>query len=194
MDPWLEGLWNAIKEELSNMTSKRAECVKEEAELTPDPSTADLQLNLLSIADGQDCESSGRSGKLTTSASPSISMAPSALSDVRPDSSSCNTGLASQTDGASCADGRVASLTRSLPPLSESALSVPALPPPYLSVSLQESDATEDVRMTNEVSVCVICWLISHISFSSAVWTLKQRKCPRGAHIQGRSVDQGGFG
>uniref|UniRef100_A0AAQ5YNB0 Methionine synthase reductase n=1 Tax=Amphiprion ocellaris TaxID=80972 RepID=A0AAQ5YNB0_AMPOC len=37
------------------------------------------------------------------------------------------------------------SLTCSLPPLSESSLNVPALPPPYLDVSLQEADTIEQV-------------------------------------------------
>lgn len=197
MDPWLEGLWKAIKEELSNMTSKRTECVKEEAsdssKETPDPSTADVQLNLLSIADSQNCESMGQSGKLATSASPSVSTTQSVLSGVRPDSSSSNIGLASQADVAFSADSGVASLTRSLPPLSESALNVPALPPPYLSVSLQELEITKDVRMF-EVSVCVIAWLKSHRCFSSDFWTIKQRESSRGAHIKGRSVDQGRFG
>lgn len=198
VDPWLEGLWKAIKEELSNMTSKRTECVKEEAsessKETPDPSTAGMRLNLLSIADSQNRESMGQSGTLATSASPSVSTTQSAVSDVRPDSSSSNIGLASQADGAFSADGGVASLTRSLPPLSESALNVPALPPPYLSVSLQELETTEDVRMIDEVSVCVIVWLKSHSCFSSDFWTFKQRESSRGAHIKGRSVDQGRFG
>ncbi|CAF98001.1 unnamed protein product, partial [Tetraodon nigroviridis] len=147
VDPWLEGFWTAIKEELSNMASKSTKCVKEEAsdpsEQTPDPSTADVRLSPLSIADSQDCESSGRSAKLATSALP----------DARPVSSSSADGEASQAEGASSADSGAASLTRSLPPLSESALNVPALPPPYLSVSLQESENTEDVRMTEEGGV-----------------------------------------
>lgn len=197
VDPWLEGLWKAIKEELSNMTSKRTECVNEEAsnssKETPDPSTADVRLDLLSIADSQDCESMGQSGKLATSASPSVSTE-SAVSDVRPDSSSSNTGVASQADGAFSADAGVASLTRSLPPLSESALNVPALPPPYLSVSLQEVETTEDVRRIHEVGVCVIVWLRSHSCFSSDLWTNKQREPSRGAHIKGGSVDQRRFG
>uniref|UniRef100_H3CRV8 Methionine synthase reductase n=1 Tax=Tetraodon nigroviridis TaxID=99883 RepID=H3CRV8_TETNG len=108
VDPWLEGFWTAIKEELSNMASKST---------------------------NQDCESSGRSAKLATSALP----------DARPVSSSSADGEASQAEGASSADSGAASLTRSLPPLSESALNVPALPPPYLSVSLQESENTEDI-------------------------------------------------
>lgn len=188
VDPWLEGFWTAIKEELSNMASKSTKCVKEEAsdpsEQTPDPSTADVRLSILSIADSQDCESSGRSAKLATSALP----------DARPVSSSSADGEASQAEGASSADGGAASLTRSLRPLSESALNVPALPPPYLSVSLQESENTEDVRMTEEGGVCVIVWLKSHSWFSSDFWTSKQGESPRGAHIQGRSVDPGRFG
>lgn len=162
------------------MTSKRTECVKEEAsdssKETPDPSTADVQLNLLSIADSHNCESVGQSSKLATSASPSVSTTQSAISDLRPDSSSSKIGLASQADGAFSADGGVASLTRSLPPLSECALNVPALPPPYLSVSLQELETMEDVRMIDEVNVYVIVWLKSHSCFSSDFRTIKQRE------------------
>lgn len=198
MDPWLEGLWKAIKEELSNMASKTTECLKEEAsdssKETPDPSTADVRLNLLSIADSQNCGSMGQSGKLAASASPPVSTTQSAISDVRQDSSSNKTGLASQADGAFDADGGVASLTRSLPPLSESALNVPALPPPYLSVSLQDLKTTEDVRMIDKVSICVIVGLKSHSCFSLDFWTIKQRDSSRGAHIEGRSVDQGRVG
>lgn len=158
MDPWIQGLWKAIKGELSNMTSERTECVKEEASQSskeaPDPSTADVQLSLLSIADSLDCESAGQSGKLANSASPSVSTTQTAVSDVGPDPPSRRTGSASQAAAASfSADVGVASLTRSLPPLSESALNVPALPPAYLSVSLQESGATEDVRMIDEVGL-----------------------------------------
>ncbi|XP_027861270.1 methionine synthase reductase isoform X2 [Xiphophorus couchianus] len=45
-----------------------------------------------------------------------------------------------------------ASLTSSLPPLSESSLNVPALPPPYLDVALQEADAVEQAveRLSKE--------------------------------------------
>uniref|UniRef100_A0A674N747 Methionine synthase reductase n=1 Tax=Takifugu rubripes TaxID=31033 RepID=A0A674N747_TAKRU len=107
VDPWIKGLWNAIKEELSNMTSKQTES------------------NL---------------------ASPSVSTTQTAGSDLRPDSSSRRIGLSSRTDGALSADAGVASLTHSLPPLSQSALNIPALPPPYLCVSLQEMETTEDVR------------------------------------------------
>lgn len=172
VDPWLEGLWKAIKEELSNMTSKRTECVNEEAsnssKETPDPSTADVRLDLLSIADSQNCESVRQSGKLATSTSPSASTTQSTVSGVRQDSS--------QADGSFSADASVASLTHSLPPLSESALNVPALPPPYLSVSLQELETTEDVRRIDEGSVCGILWLRSHSCFSSDVRTDKQRE------------------
>lgn len=172
------------------MTSKRPECVNEEAsnssKETPDPSTADVRLDLLSIADSQNCESVRQSGKLATSTSPSAPTTQSTVSGVRQDSS--------QADGAFSADAGVASLTHSLPPLSESALSVPALPPPYLSVSLQELETMEDVRGIGEGSVCGIIWLRSHSCFSSDVWTDKQRESSRGAHIKGRSVDQGRFG
>lgn len=198
VDPWIEGLWKAIKEELSNMTSTRTESVKEEtcdsSKDTHDPSTADVRLNLLSIADSQNSESMGQSSKMATFASPAASTTQSAVSDAGPDSSSRTTGLAPQADGAFSADGGVASLTHSLPPLSESALHIPALPPPYLSVSLQELEPTEDVRMIDGVSICVIIWLQSPSCFSADFRAIKPRECSQGAHIKGLSVDQGRFG
>lgn len=178
------------------MTSKQTECVKEEApessKETPDPSTADMQLNLLSIADGQNCESMGQLGKLANSPS-SVSTTQTAGSDVRPDSPSRRIGLSSRTDGALSADARVASLTQSLPPLSQSALNIPALPPPYLCVSLQEMETTEDVRTIDKICVFRIFCLKSHSCFSSDFWTFKQRESSGGSHIKGHSVDHGRF-
>lgn len=180
VDPWIQGLWKAIKEELSNMTSRRTEGVKEEASDSskdaPDPSAADVQLNLLSIADRQNCESMRQSGKLANSASPSVSTTQTAGYDVRPDTPLRRSGLASQAEGALGADAGVASLTHSLPPLSQSALNIPVLPPPYLHVSLQDTETTEHVRMIVEVGVCGMFCLKSHSCVSPDVWTFKQRE------------------
>lgn len=195
MDPWIKGLWNAIKEELSNMTSKQTECVKEEvrdsSKESLDPSTADMQLNLLSIADCQNCKSVGQLEKLANLASPSVSTTQTTGSDVRPDSSLRRIGLSSRTDGALSADAGVTSLTHSLPPLSQSALNIPALPPPYLCVCLHEMETTEDVRTIDKVCVFGMFCLKSHSCFSSDFWTFKQRESSGGSHIKGHSVDQG---
>nr|XP_046226981.1 methionine synthase reductase isoform X2 [Scatophagus argus] len=169
VDPWLDGLWKAIKGALSKMASDRTGYMKGEAgdspKKTPDSSIPDIQLNLLSITDRQNCESPGGSGetisKLASAASCSASATSSAPSDLGPASPAESPGLASQSCGTASVstsgpDTRTgdagvshaelaASLTTSLPPLSESSLNVPALPPPYLDVSLQEVDMMEQI-------------------------------------------------
>ncbi|KAM9712917.1 methionine synthase reductase isoform 1-T1 [Menidia menidia] len=152
VEPWLEGLWNAIREALSKLSSDRTTHLKENAEdsvqETSPSSILDVNLNLLSIADQQNCEpvkaSPNVDSKYASSAPP--------LSDLSPASSTKSTGLASQslgTDGVSSSvpkaetnDG--ASLMASLPPLSESLLNVPSLPSPYLDVTFQEVDTEEE--------------------------------------------------
>uniref|UniRef100_A0A6Q2YBU2 Methionine synthase reductase n=1 Tax=Esox lucius TaxID=8010 RepID=A0A6Q2YBU2_ESOLU len=85
LDPWLEGLWEAIRRALSKMS------------------------------------------------------APHTVPDLRPVSSVLGT-----PSGVPAAVAE-ASLTLSFPPLSESALNVPNLPPPYLDVVLQEATTREEV-------------------------------------------------
>ncbi|KAM4543746.1 methionine synthase reductase isoform 2-T3 [Fundulus diaphanus] len=143
IDPWLEGLWNAIKDALSKMASdgNRDDAARE----IPDSSLPDVQLNLLSIGDKQNYEPDSKY------ASPSV------VSDARPASSAVSAGLTSRPTFSvstptpktrACGEGAAhvslaASLRSSLPPLSESSLNVPALPPPYLDVTFQETDAAE---------------------------------------------------
>uniref|UniRef100_A0A8C7VCR4 Methionine synthase reductase n=1 Tax=Oncorhynchus mykiss TaxID=8022 RepID=A0A8C7VCR4_ONCMY len=106
LDPWLEGLWEAIRGALSKM-----------------PKSASLNVT----------EAASETG--------------SAVTDVRPVSLTSNNRTAPKLDGVvtdpesvletqSGAPSAVveASLTCSLPPLSESVLNVPALPPAYLDV------------------------------------------------------------
>lgn len=167
VDPWLDGLWKAIKGVLSKMASDRTGYLKGEAgdspKETPDSSVPDIQLNLLSITDRQNCESVRASTetvpKFASAASDSATQ--TAVSDLRPASPTGSPGLSSNSCGAASVstsgtetrtgDAGVphvvlaASLTRSLPPLSESSLNVPALPPPYLDVSLQEVDTVDQV-------------------------------------------------
>ncbi len=66
------------------------------------------------------------------------------------------------------------SLTSSLPPLSESSLNVPALPPPYLDVSLQDMDTLEQVEY-DTASICGMFHTSSHKYFLSDYWTIKHR-------------------
>lgn len=177
MDPWLDGLWKAIKEALLKMASDRTGYLKGEAgdspKETPDSSTPDISLNLLNITDRQNCELDGHSSttvsKFASAVSSSASATHTAISDLRPASPAGSLGLASKSCGTASVSTLVpdsqngdaevphvtlaASLTHSLPPLSESSLNVPALPPPYLDVSLQE------VEMTEQVSI----WLIKSV-------------------------------
>ncbi|XP_051796381.1 LOW QUALITY PROTEIN: methionine synthase reductase [Acanthochromis polyacanthus] len=165
VDPWLEGLWNAIKGALSKMASDRTAHLKanteDSAKETPDSSTPDVQINLLSITDHQNCESFGAAVETNSKFACAASSVASVVSDLRPASPAGSTGLASQCHGTAsipttapatqAGDAGVphvvlaASLTCSLPPLSESSLNVPALPPPYLDVSLQEVDTVEQI-------------------------------------------------
>ncbi|XP_060920775.1 methionine synthase reductase [Labrus mixtus] len=167
LDPWLEGLWKAIKAALSKMASDRTSCLKGEAgeSTKEDSSIPDVQLSLLSITDQQNCNSANSSletvSKFASAASSSASATQTAVSDLVPATPLGSDGLASQFhDAASVSTSKqetqtgdagvlgvalAASLTRSLPPLSESSLNVPALPPSYLDVSLQEADIIEQV-------------------------------------------------
>ncbi|RVE58895.1 hypothetical protein OJAV_G00198530 [Oryzias javanicus] len=132
VDPWLEGLWNAIKEAASKMASERTaqseENVKDSAKEFQDLTEPDVQLNLLSIT------------------APPTS---STLSGQNLSSSSERTEFISQNDATQTKDEGIpqisssSPLTNSVPPLSESSLNVPALPPPFLDVTLEEVDAPE---------------------------------------------------
>lgn len=182
VDPWLEGLWKAIKGALSNMDSDRTGYLKGEADdspkATPDSTIPDVQLNLLSITDRQSCESIRESvetvSKFATAASSSASATPTAVSDLRPAFPAGSPGLAPQSHGTASVStsapetqtgdagvphvALAASLTHSLPPLSQSSLNVPALPSPYLDVSLQEVDTVEQVRndAADKASICAL--------------------------------------
>ncbi|XP_041817222.1 methionine synthase reductase isoform X2 [Chelmon rostratus] len=165
VDPWLDGLWTAIKVALSKMASDRTSYLKGEEEdspkETPDSSIPDVQLNLLSIADRQNSESVRASVETVSTSASAASATQTAVSDLRPASPAGILGLASQSRGAASGStsalgtqtkdaglphvALMASLTRSLPPLCESSLNVPALPPPYLDVSLQEVDTVEQI-------------------------------------------------
>uniref|UniRef100_A0A665VEV8 Methionine synthase reductase n=1 Tax=Echeneis naucrates TaxID=173247 RepID=A0A665VEV8_ECHNA len=111
VDPWLEGLWKAIKGALSKMASDKVDPLKgpvgDSPKQDPDSLLPDVELNLLSLNDHQNY---------------------------------------THKDGGAPHVPLAASLTCSLPPLSQSSLNVPALPPPYLHVSLQDVDSREQVR------------------------------------------------
>lgn len=160
VDPWLDGLWNAIKEALSKMNSDRNDRVTGEAvdSRREEPCPPDVQLKLLSITDHDDPRQQSGEKLPTSPASPSASPAQPAVSDpgsVPPARSSASAPRSSDAAGAPPQKVQaelshvepVASLTRSLPPLSESSLNVPALPSPYLEVSLQQAEMTGEVNL-----------------------------------------------
>uniref|UniRef100_A0A668U3X2 Methionine synthase reductase n=1 Tax=Oreochromis aureus TaxID=47969 RepID=A0A668U3X2_OREAU len=104
VDPWLGGLWKAIKESLSKMASVGTAHLKESPEdstkETPDSSVPDVQLNLLSITDQQNCESVRASVPADSKFASVASSSVSAASDLKPASPAGSPGLASQSGGA----------------------------------------------------------------------------------------------
>lgn len=166
MDPWLDGLWKAIREALSKMNSDSSSCVKGEAEdsckETGESPSLDVQLNHLSVTDQNDSQQQcGKTipqcltSQTASPAQPAVSdvgpVSPTRSSELTPLSSDAASALTSgaelQKDQAELSHSTlVASLTRSLPPLSESTLNVPVLPSPYLEVSLQQAETTERVN------------------------------------------------
>uniref|UniRef100_A0A1A8MZD9 Methionine synthase reductase n=2 Tax=Nothobranchius pienaari TaxID=704102 RepID=A0A1A8MZD9_9TELE len=147
IDPWIRGLWDAIKEALSKMASGRTALLKENDDSAKE--IPDIQLNILSIADEKNCEPVGSS--LSTDSKHASSPA---VTDLKPAASAGSPGLPSLSTSIStpttCNDTvpsvkLAPSLTCSLPPLSTSALNVPALPPPYLDVTFQKVDTMEQM-------------------------------------------------
>ncbi|XP_034998099.2 methionine synthase reductase [Hippoglossus stenolepis] len=157
LDPWLEGLWKAIKGALSIMASDSKGESRDLPKETPDSQISDVKLDLLSLSDEQNCKSLTASvdsdSKYAPVASSSASAAKNSDSNLRatsPGSRGTDSVSASalQTQAGAAEVPHVAlaaSLTCSLPPLSECALNVPALPPPYLDVSLQDVGTIEQI-------------------------------------------------
>ncbi|KAJ0022977.1 hypothetical protein NQD34_015111 [Periophthalmus magnuspinnatus] len=127
VDPWLEGLWAAIKQASNKMASDKNDQLK--VNVTQTPTLQDVQFNQLSLSDHQPNPentsniSTGKHAAMVTQ---------TAITKSKPASSETRTDITSAP-----------SLTNSLPPLSELALNVPALPPPFLDVALQEVDAQD---------------------------------------------------
>ncbi|XP_041670119.1 methionine synthase reductase isoform X2 [Cheilinus undulatus] len=167
VDPWLEGLWKAIKAALLKMASDGTVYLKGEAgdlaKEASDSSIPDVQLSLLSITDQPSLNSAKPSAETVSkfASAPSSSATPTGVCDHRPASPLGSVKLAYRLNDAASvstsqqetqiSDAQVSpvalatSLTCSLPPLSESFLNVPTLPPPYLDVSLQMADVTEQI-------------------------------------------------
>uniref|UniRef100_A0A6Q2YX44 Methionine synthase reductase n=1 Tax=Esox lucius TaxID=8010 RepID=A0A6Q2YX44_ESOLU len=123
LDPWLEGLWEAIRRALSKMSAPQPKRdvtdTRVSSEETFESLATDVSLHLLSLepeptSPNRSCVIADHKSVLGTP-----SGVPAAVAE--------------------------ASLTLSFPPLSESALNVPNLPPPYLDVVLQEATTREEV-------------------------------------------------
>ncbi|KAL2085388.1 hypothetical protein ACEWY4_018708 [Coilia grayii] len=129
VEPWIEGVWGAIKKAIAEMaTPGQQDSVSTSTLYNTDHNTAskenteasglDLSLGSLALKDqapAPTLELPVSTSEVETRA-PELEAEPAILE---------------------------ASLARSLPPLSESALNVPALPPPFLNVSLEDASAQE---------------------------------------------------
>lgn len=136
VDPWLEGLWRAIKEASHKMASDKSEQIA----TSETAALQDVRLNLLSLSDVENSSINASSAKPPTPVT--------AITETKPASSVENLGIVSNSTisetrtGDQCSSAP--SLTNSIPPLSESALNVPVLPSSYLDVSLQDVDTVEE--------------------------------------------------
>ncbi|KAM9332221.1 methionine synthase reductase isoform 1-T2 [Pholidichthys leucotaenia] len=162
VDPWLNGLWKAIKDALSKMASANLKGdMGDSAKESPDLSVPDVKLNLLSISDPRHIDSVRPFGDDVSSVPSAAVSSASTISNVRPVSPAGSSVLTPEASGATSVSTSVpetqteaagiphvtltASLICSVPPLSESSLNIPALPPAYLDVSLQDADTEEQI-------------------------------------------------
>ncbi|XP_077411143.1 methionine synthase reductase isoform X2 [Vanacampus margaritifer] len=162
VDPWLEGLWKAVKAALTKMSSDRN--FKEDSEKTiSDLSIPDVQLNLLSLTKHQSpdldpkCSSTG--SQVTSPSVEGVSL----------------TTPPAETQNTDPAISNAPSLSQSVPLLSDLSLNVPSLPPPFLDVSLQEVDTVDEIfgplnsKTLNEVPISRAVCLTTGESVKTAI-------------------------
>ncbi|XP_056594853.1 methionine synthase reductase [Triplophysa dalaica] len=146
VDPWIEGLWEALKKAFANM------------------STGDQQ-----VAAPSDSPSKNASSQENNRSDLAVDLHLLKLSER--DSQKENTFESVQTETAS--EPLVASLKHSVTPLSESALKVPALPPSFLEVLLEtgstEETAPADKEGYHEVPVSKAVQLTQDDSVKTAI-------------------------
>ena len=152
LEPWIEGVWDAIKAALSKMSSTShpplKESISDMAKENPAPtSPPHVELNRLNLADNPTSDSI----KVPLDSDSKFTLGGLLSTEV--------TGLSSESDVAAAKSAPEAqndpvgeehvvaepSLTCSLPPLSQSSLNVPAVPPAYLEVTLLLEDTQERV-------------------------------------------------
>ncbi|XP_076146948.1 methionine synthase reductase isoform X2 [Alosa pseudoharengus] len=140
IDPWIEGVWEAIKKSVAEMATPGQQDTD---------SARSLHTTDLTAAASQ--ENTRASGLDVGVASLTLKDKPAQASEVPKSTSEVEKGEPKPVV-------LEVSLTQSLPPLSESALNVPSLPPPFLNVSLEDAPAQElsgPVRLDHHQEVSI---------------------------------------
>ncbi|XP_061660803.1 methionine synthase reductase isoform X2 [Syngnathoides biaculeatus] len=167
VEPWLEGLWKAVKGALTNMTSNLS--IKDDSERTlPDGLIPDVQIDLLSLTDHQSPELEPECASMcSASATQAVSPSGGVVSLTPP---------AQETQNMHLGASNATSLSHSVSPLSDASLNVPALPPPFLEVSLQEVDTVDEIsgplksETLNEVPISRAVRLTTGESVKTAIF------------------------